>query len=52
MAKRKRAFTKVGENLYRYSSNKAYYAGFRIKGKLVWKSLRTSSSTAKAASGQ
>jgi site-specific recombinase XerD len=41
MAKRKGAFTKVGENLYRYSSNKVYYAVFRSKGKLVWKSLRT-----------
>ena len=36
MPKRKGAFTKAGENLYRYSSNKTYYAVFRIKGKLVW----------------
>jgi hypothetical protein len=39
---RKGEFRKVGENLYRYSSNDRYYAVFRIKGKLIWKSLKTS----------
>jgi integrase len=34
-------FRKVGENLYRYSSNGIYYAVFRNRGKLKWKSLRT-----------
>ena len=34
-------FRKVGENLYRYSSNGVYYAVFRDKGKLKWKSLKT-----------
>lgn len=34
-------FCKVGENLYRYSSNGIYYGVFRDKGKLKWKSLRT-----------
>ena len=34
-------FRKVGENLYRYSSNGVYYAVFRSHGKLIWKSLRT-----------
>jgi len=28
-------FRKVGENLYRYSSNDRYYAVFRLKGKLI-----------------
>ena len=44
MATGKRAgeFCKVGENLYRYSSNKRYYAVFRSHGKLFWRSLRTS----------
>ena len=39
---RKGEFHKVGENLYRYSSNDRYYAVFRVKGKLIWKSLKTS----------
>ena len=39
---RKGEFRKVGENLYRYSSNHRYYAVFRVKGKLIWKSLKTS----------
>lgn len=34
-------FCKVAENLYRYSSNGIYYAVFRDKGKLKWKSLKT-----------
>ena len=34
-------FRKVGENLYRYSSNEIYYAVFRVNGKLIWKSLET-----------
>ena len=34
-------FRKVGENLYRYTSNGIYYAVFRDKGKLKWKSLKT-----------
>lgn len=34
-------FHKVGENLYRYSSNHRYYAVFRVKRKLIWKSLKT-----------
>ena len=34
-------FRKVGENLYRYSSSGKYYAVFRVKGKLFWKSLGT-----------
>ena|SRR6266404_6619216 len=44
MATGKRAgeFCKVGENLYRYLSNKRYYAVFRSHGKLFWRSLRTS----------
>src|SRR5207302_10924643 len=39
---RKGEFRKVGENLYRYSTNDRYYAVFRVKGKLIWKSLKTS----------
>src|SRR5881394_203867 len=39
---RKGEFHKVGENLYRYSSNDRYYAVFRVKGKLIWKSFKTS----------
>ena len=35
-------FRKVGENLYRYSSNDRYYGVFRVNGKLIWKSLKTS----------
>jgi integrase len=34
-------FRKVGQNLYRYTSNGIYYAVFRDKGKLKWKSLKT-----------
>lgn len=34
-------FRKVGENLYRYSSNGIYYGVFRTRGKLKWKSLKT-----------
>jgi len=43
MASHSRAgeFRKVGENLYRYSSNGIYYGVFRDKGKLKWKSLKT-----------
>jgi len=33
-------FRKVGENLYRYSSNDFYYAVFRVNGKLIWKVIR------------
>ena len=39
--KRTGRFRKVGESLYRYSSNKTYYAVFRSHGKLIWKSLQT-----------
>ncbi len=38
---RQGVFRKVGENLYRYSSNRRYYAVFRVNGKLFWKSLAT-----------
>lgn len=38
---RKGQFVKVGENLYRYSSNRKYYAVFRSNGKLIWRSLKT-----------
>jgi integrase len=38
---RKGEFAKVAENLYRYSTNKKYYAVFRRQGKLKWKSLET-----------
>jgi integrase len=34
-------FQKVGENLYRYSSSEIYYGVFRVRGKLKWKSLKT-----------
>jgi hypothetical protein len=34
-------FRKVGENLYRYSSNGVYYARFRSKGKSIYRSLKT-----------
>ena len=34
-------FRKVGENLFRYSSNGVYYARFRNRGKLIHRSLRT-----------
>ncbi len=35
------AFQKVGECLYRYSSNGVYYARLKIRDKQIWKSLRT-----------
>jgi hypothetical protein len=35
-------FRRVGENLYRYSSNGVYYARFRNNGKLIQRSLDTS----------
>ena len=38
---RKGRFVKVAENLYRYSASKSYYAVFRKKGRLIWRSLRT-----------
>lgn len=38
---RKGQFVKVGENLYRYSSNRKYYGVFRNNGKLIWRSLQT-----------
>jgi integrase len=38
-------FSKVGENLYRYTSNGIYYAVFRDKRKLKWKSLKTTDRT-------
>jgi hypothetical protein len=41
-------FCKVGENLYRYSSNGVYYAVFRDKGKMKWKSLKTTTDRALA----
>ena len=34
-------FRKVGQDLYRYSANKNYYAVFRIGGKQIWRSLET-----------
>ena len=34
-------FRKVGENMYRYSSNGVYYARFRVNGKLIQRSLDT-----------
>src|SRR5439155_22080129 len=39
--RRRGRFRKVGENLYRYSSNDVYYAVFRSQGKPNWKSLET-----------
>src|SRR5436190_19676833 len=36
----RRAFQKVGECLYRYSSG-VYYARFQSRGKGIWRSLRT-----------
>ena len=36
-----RAFQKVGECLYRYSSNGVYYARFTTHGKQILRSLRT-----------
>ena len=35
------AFSKVGENLYRYSSSGVYYARYRNKGKEIKHSLNT-----------
>jgi len=32
-------FRKVGENMYRYSSNGIYYARFKNKGKLIHRTL-------------
>jgi len=32
---------KVGQNLFRYSANKTYYAVFKVGGKKIWKSLET-----------
>jgi integrase len=34
-------FVRVGENLYRYSTSKTYYAVYRKHGRLLWKSLKT-----------
>jgi integrase len=39
--KQVRAFQKVGECLYRYSSNGVYYARFKTHGKELMRSLRT-----------
>jgi hypothetical protein len=39
--KRSGEFRKVGRNLFRYSTNKTYYAVFKIGGKKIWKSLET-----------
>ena len=39
--KKKKRFVRVGENLYRYSSNRVYYAVFKHERKLIWKSLET-----------
>jgi integrase len=39
--KQLRAFQKVGECLYRYSSNGVYYARFKTHGKEILRSLRT-----------
>jgi hypothetical protein len=38
-------FRKVGENIYRYSSNGVYYARFKNKGKLIHRSLNTTDRT-------
>jgi hypothetical protein len=38
---RRGVFSKVGENLYRYSSNGVYYARYRNKGKEIQYSLKT-----------
>ena len=38
---RRGVFSKVGENLYRYSSNGVYYARYRNKGKDIQYSLKT-----------
>jgi hypothetical protein len=34
-------FRKVGQNLFRHSANKVYYASCKIAGKKIWKSLET-----------
>ena len=34
-------FRRVGENLYRYSSSGVYYARFRLQGKEIRRSLKT-----------
>ena len=34
-------FSRIGENLYRYTSSGAYCAGYRNKGKLIHRSLNT-----------
>jgi integrase len=41
MGAKKGSYLKVGENLYRYSTSKIYFASFRHNGKMVWKNLRT-----------
>ena len=41
MRTRQSAFQKVGECLYRYSSNGVYYARFESSGKEIRRSLRT-----------
>jgi hypothetical protein len=35
------AFSKVGENIYRYSSSDVYYARYRNRGKEIQHSLNT-----------
>ena len=39
--KRLGEFRKVGQNLFRYSANRVYYAVFKVTGKKIWKSLET-----------
>ena len=41
MSNTRAAFQKVGECLYRYSSNGVYYARFKLGGKEIMRSLRT-----------
>jgi hypothetical protein len=41
-------FRKVGECLYRYSSNGVYYARFKADGKEIRRSLETTESVTKA----
>src|SRR5438046_1752452 len=41
MSNTRAAFQKVGECLYRYSSNGVYYARFKSGGKEIMRSLRT-----------
>src|SRR5207248_11768754 len=43
--RQKSAFQKVGECLYRYSSNGVYYARFESSGKEIRRSLRTTDRT-------